>query len=86
MCAGAILQSRIKRVVFGARSPLLGNFEFKLWFDFKLGSAGSWINILDHENEKLIVHPFHSFLEVNNFLDLNLILNLVEEWYIRRWM
>jgi len=36
MCAGAILQSRIKRVVFGARAP-------------RDGAAGSAVNLLAHE-------------------------------------
>lgn len=36
MCAGAILQSRIKRVVFGA-------------FDQKAGCAGTLMNLLDDE-------------------------------------
>lgn len=36
MCAGAILQSRIKRVVFGA-------------FDQKAGCAGTLINLLDDD-------------------------------------
>ena len=44
MCAGAILQSRIKRLVIGARS-------------YKAGSCGSIINILDNNsfNHKVIV-------------------------------
>jgi tRNA(adenine34) deaminase len=33
MCAGAALQSRLRRVVYGARNPLLG-------------ADGSWVNIL----------------------------------------
>ena len=37
MCAGAIIQSRIKRVVFGAP-------------DFKGGAFGSSINVLDSKN------------------------------------
>ena len=36
MCAGAIVQARIPRVVFGARNP-------------KAGCAGSILNILDEE-------------------------------------
>lgn len=34
MCAGAILQSRLSRIVFGAESPLLG-------------AAGSWVDLFD---------------------------------------
>lgn len=37
MCSGAIIQSRIKKVVFGAR-------------DFKGGAFGSSINVLESEN------------------------------------
>ena len=37
MCAGAILQSRIERVVFAARSP-------------RLGAAGSWVNLFNQDN------------------------------------
>ena len=44
MCAGAIVQSRIKRLVYGAKSK-------------KAGSCGSIINILDNDefNHKVIV-------------------------------
>jgi tRNA(adenine34) deaminase len=37
MCAGAILQSRIKRVVYGARQP-------------RIGADGSWISMFPLEN------------------------------------
>ena len=37
MCAGAILQSRISKVVYGASSHLLG-------------AAGSWVNLFDQSN------------------------------------
>ena len=35
MCAGAIFQARVKRIIFGA-------------FDFKKGAAGSILNLFDH--------------------------------------
>lgn len=53
MCAGAIIQSRIKRVVIGAMNP-------------KAGCAGSILNILqtegfNHQTEiELIDDPYHS--------------------------
>ena len=48
MCAGAIVQSRIKRLVIGAKS-------------FKSGSCGSIINILDNNefNHKVKVEYLH---------------------------
>lgn len=67
MCAGAILQSRLKRVVYGAKQP-------------RIGADGSWINLLRagrHTSEEpgnemddpeamdpSTPHPFHPSLEV----------------------
>ena len=64
MCAGAILNSRLKRVVYGARQP-------------RVGADGSWISLLrrgkpspeesgpsDDQELDSTPHPFHPNLEV----------------------
>ena len=50
MCAGAILQARMKRVVFGAHEP-------------KFGSCGSVINVLNNPNFNHQVEVKESVLE-----------------------
>lgn len=51
MCAGAILQARIGRVVYGARQPLLG-------------ADGSWLQVLPAEPSGEPRHPFHVRMSV----------------------
>lgn len=58
MCAGALLQSRVGTVVYGARNTLLG-------------ADGSWISLLPHDScastathAPLRPHPFHDKLQV----------------------
>lgn len=50
MCAGAILQSRMKRVVFGA-------------FDYKAGCAGTLMNLLEDERFNHQVEVTNNVLE-----------------------
>lgn len=57
MCAGAILQSRVRRVVYGARNPLLG-------------ADGSWVDLLRPQSNSSSqqvgrAHPFHAQLAVS---------------------
>lgn len=49
MCAGALLQSRVKRVVWGAPNK-------------QLGADGSWISILKSDTLK---HPYHLSVDVS---------------------
>jgi tRNA(adenine34) deaminase len=59
MCAGAILQSRVRRVVYGARNPLLG-------------ADGSWVDLLRPQSSSSLQqqvgrpHPFHAQLSVSH--------------------
>ncbi|KAK9816270.1 hypothetical protein WJX74_001682 [Apatococcus lobatus] len=55
MCAGAILQARLKSLVYGARSS-------------RLGADGSWIALLpgsSSNGQSAKCHPFHLDLEVH---------------------
>eukprot|EP01025_Chloroclados_australasicus_P045615 TRINITY_DN49_c0_g2_i1.p1 TRINITY_DN49_c0_g2~~TRINITY_DN49_c0_g2_i1.p1 ORF type:complete len:240 (-),score=19.25 TRINITY_DN49_c0_g2_i1:282-1001(-) len=57
MCAGAILQSRIQNLIYGARNPLLG-------------ADGSWINMFQAQKMPsnalypVRPHPFHPEIQV----------------------
>jgi tRNA(adenine34) deaminase len=60
MCAGAVLQSRLKRVVYGAKQP-------------RVGADGSWVNLLrgrqvseEPESDPWTPHPFHPHIEVTS--------------------
>ncbi|GMH35579.1 hypothetical protein BSKO_03447 [Bryopsis sp. KO-2023] len=60
MCAGAVLQSRLRRLVYGVRSP-------------RLGAHQSWVPLLPiQEGESTPVngpqrpHPFHPYMLVND--------------------
>lgn len=83
MCAGAVLQSRIKRVVYGAKQP-------------RLGADGSWVGLLrscgPQEGEGLDApglqprcpHPFHPTLEVSSDVLGDESAALLREFFRRR--
>jgi tRNA(Arg) A34 adenosine deaminase TadA len=76
MCAGALLQSRVSRVVYGARQP-------------RLGADGSWVQLFPGPeyvdgSSNAQQHPFHRKVVVESGCCADECANLMRAFFMRR--